>query len=247
VTTNEWTHKTYLVAGASSSIGQEVCASLLQNGSQVIAITRTEASLAKLSAMWGARLKIVSVDLSPVGSSQLVTKEIVGRLSGFVYCPGVLTIAPVKFYKHIDFTNAMRINCEAFLEICQGLMRKSLFEKGSSIVAVSSIMESHAVPGNAIYAASKAALSAAVNVLALELAREHIRVNTVSPGALASGMTREVEQSLSAEAVTKHGALYPLGVGAASDVSNLIIFLLSQSSRWITGTRSLIDGGYSCR
>jgi NAD(P)-dependent dehydrogenase (short-subunit alcohol dehydrogenase family) len=141
----------------------------------------------------------------------------------------------------------MRINCEAFLELCQALLRKSLLTKGSSIVAVSSIMESQAVAGNAVYAASKAALSAAVRVLALELAREKIRVNTVSPGALDSGMTNQVAATLTKGAADGHSVDYPLGTGTASDVANLIHFMLSPASQWITATSSVIDGGYSCR
>ena len=244
---SDWSNKSFLVAGASSAIGQDVCLQILKGGGKVTALTRNESSLAQLRESFTSSLKILPIDLSEVGSSQFVAKEITEKLSGFVYCAGVLSIAPIKFYKHTDFNKLMRINCEAFLELTQALLRKSLLAQGSSIVAVSSNAEKQAIAGNGIYAASKAALAAAARVLALEVARDKIRVNTVAPGALNCGMTKQVEASLSTAVASKHASDYPLGSGTAADVSNLILFLLSPASHWITGTSSVIDGGYSCR
>lgn len=242
---SEWSGKSFLLVGASSGIGMAVCRELLKHGALVTAVTRQIDKLVDLLNDFPKTLRVVQKDLHEPGIGLAIASDLSAGLSGFVYAAGVLKIAPLKFYRQADFQSVMRINCEAYLEICQALLRKSKLLPGSSLVAVSSVMENHAVAGNGLYAASKAALSAASRVLAFELARERIRVNTVSPGALDSGMTNQVSGMLSQGAADKHTEAYPLGVGKPSDVSGLIVFLLSQSSQWITGTTSVVDGGFS--
>jgi NAD(P)-dependent dehydrogenase (short-subunit alcohol dehydrogenase family) len=241
----EWSDKSFLLVGASCGIGMVVCRELLKRGALVTAVTRQAASLTDLLIEFPRTLRVLQKDLHEPGVGLAVAAELSAALSGFVYAAGILKISPLKFYKQADFHSVMRINCEAYLEICQALLRKSKLLPGSSVVAVSSVMENHAVAGNGLYAASKAALSAASRVLACELARDRIRVNTVSPGALDTGMTNQVSGMLSPGAADKHSESYLLGVGKPSDVAGLIVFLLSQSSRWITGTTSVVDGGFS--
>ena len=89
-----------------------------------------------------------------------------------------------------------------------------------------------------IYASSKAALTTFSKVLASELIPKKIRVNTVSPGLVNTDLIKNISK------VKDIFEKYPLGIGQVEDVSNQVMFLLSEESKWITGTNIKIDGGY---
>jgi NAD(P)-dependent dehydrogenase (short-subunit alcohol dehydrogenase family) len=102
-------------------------------------------------------------------------------------------------------------------------------------------------PAISLYAASKGALTAMTKSLALELARDQIRVNCVAPGFVPTEMWDELRESLSGEQFQAIVAQHPLGAGTTFDVANSIAFLLSDASRWITGTNLMVDGGYTAQ
>jgi NAD(P)-dependent dehydrogenase (short-subunit alcohol dehydrogenase family) len=83
--------------------------------------------------------------------------------------------------------------------------------------------------------------------MAIELAKRKIRVNSVSPGVVDTPMSRSAVYSNDEESLQRILSLHPLGLGRPEDVANACIFLLSDASRWITGTNLVIDGGYLAR
>jgi len=89
-------------------------------------------------------------------------------------------------------------------------------------------------------------LLAGVKAMALELAPKKIRVNCVSPAIVETEMTQKMFKELPEDSKSELLAKHLLGFGKPSDISNLVKFLLSDQSRWITGTNLIIDGGYSC-
>jgi NAD(P)-dependent dehydrogenase (short-subunit alcohol dehydrogenase family) len=102
-------------------------------------------------------------------------------------------------------------------------------------------------PGQVLYSATKGALIAMARSMALELARESIRVNCVAPAVVAAGMSEELQKTLSPEQFSAITAQHPLGLGRAEDVANAVAFLLADTSRWITGTTLTVDGGYTAQ
>jgi NAD(P)-dependent dehydrogenase (short-subunit alcohol dehydrogenase family) len=96
-----------------------------------------------------------------------------------------------------------------------------------------------------IYAASKGALNAMTKSLAIELGRKHIRVNTVSPGYVQTEMGEDIQKKIGKERYEAIIASHPLGLGHPEDVAASIGFLLSDASRWITGTDLVVDGGFT--
>ncbi len=97
------------------------------------------------------------------------------------------------------------------------------------------------------YAASKAALIGLTRSLAIELAREGIRVNCIAPGMVQSEMTDEIRQTLSAEQFAAIVAQHPLGLGTTWDVACGAAYLLSDAARWMTGQTLVLDGGFTAQ
>lgn len=81
--------------------------------------------------------------------------------------------------------------------------------------------------------------------LAVELAREHIRVNCIAPGAVKTEMFGEFSKTLSEEQRAAIEREHPLGLGEPMDIAHAAAFLLAPAARWITGTTLVVDGGYT--
>jgi NAD(P)-dependent dehydrogenase (short-subunit alcohol dehydrogenase family) len=81
--------------------------------------------------------------------------------------------------------------------------------------------------------------------MALELASRRIRVNTILPGMVESEMSLELLGNLDEDSVNKIKAMHPLGIGKVEDVAYSALYLLSDISKWVTGTSMFVDGGYS--
>ena len=95
------------------------------------------------------------------------------------------------------------------------------------------------------YSASKGAINSAVKALAVELARDGIRINSILPGHIMTELLSSDKKVFSEEFIDSLKKKYPLGLGKPEDVANLTCFLLSDASRWITGSNIVIDGGAS--
>ena len=101
--------------------------------------------------------------------------------------------------------------------------------------------------GKTVYSLTKGALIAGAKSLALELAMRNIRVNTISPGVVITPMSQNAVYSQDEESFSRVKNLHPLGLGKPEDVANACIYLLSDASRWVTGTNLVVDGGYTAR
>ena len=96
-----------------------------------------------------------------------------------------------------------------------------------------------------MYSASKSAINGMVKVLALEFADKKIRVNAISAGMIYSEMWKENNNSVSLEQLNIDSKKYPLGYGEPKDVASLASFLISNESKWITGSTIVLDGGFT--
>jgi NAD(P)-dependent dehydrogenase (short-subunit alcohol dehydrogenase family) len=95
------------------------------------------------------------------------------------------------------------------------------------------------------YSATKGALVALTKSVALELAPERVRVNSVAPGVVETEMSGALREKLTPEQFERIETMHPLGIGAADDAAMAIAFLLSDAAKWITGTTLVVDGGYT--
>lgn len=242
--------KTVLVTGASSGIGRQCAIDCANMGAKVVAIGRNQERLDSVVAEMEGKGVSYSYDLANLKDIKELISTIVeahGKVDGFIHAAGIEVTNPVKLSKPEDYESLFRLNCISAFEIVKNLCGIKTFNKGGSIVLISSISGVIARKGLSAYAASKGALMSAARVMALEMAPRAIRVNAVSPGTILTPMMRKALDAISDEDRKKRIEGFPLGLGNATDVSNACIFLLSDASRWVTGQNLIIDGGYTVK
>jgi NAD(P)-dependent dehydrogenase (short-subunit alcohol dehydrogenase family) len=240
--------KRVLVTGASSGIGRETAVVLAELGASVALSGRNEDRLnATLSGLRGEGHTVEVFDLNDVDGIPKWIKTIGerGALSGVAHLAGVHQIRPVKAASAADTDSILRANVTSALMIARGFRQKGVCAERGSLVFASSSAGLVGNPGVAGYSASKGALIALTKSLAMELAKEQIRVNCVAPGWVETEMTAKIRAALPEEQYEAILAEYPLGIGQPRDVANGIAFLLSEASRWMTGSTLVMDGGYT--
>ena len=245
--------RTILVTGASSGIGRETCVVLAELGARLVLVGRRPEELeCTRSSLAPGDHRVESCDLVNLEAIPGWLKSLadaVGPLDDLVHSAGVHFTLPLRATTVRQFDDLMRINVDAAFMLAKGFRQKNVRRSGSSagIVFLSSVMGLIGQVGISAYSASKGALVSMAKSLALELAREGIRVNCVAPGVVRTRMAENAEQVLTAEQYQTIEGLHPLGTGTPRDVAHAIAFLLADTGRWITGTTLVVDGGYTAQ
>lgn len=229
-------HPWILVTGASSGIGRATALLLNAEGARVIGLGRNAERLQALKQAAAAPermfTEIRDLTVEPEGLPQYLvalTKRY-GRLTGLAHCAGQSLMIPLRVLAPDHLRQMFEINCVSAVMLARGYgMARVNTGPGSAMVAVSSSAGyDGADPGLVSYAASKAAEAAALTCAARELVQKKVRLNTISP--------LLVDTPLVSEQVRKSQSdFYPLGLGRPEDIAQMIAFLLSDRSRWLTG------------
>ena len=148
----------------------------------------------------------------------------------------------IKFLNKEKIDRVFDINFVSPVLLTKALVQKKKINKMASLVYMSSMGAEAVAPGLGIYAASKNAINSMAKTVALELVNRLIRVNTIMPSMVKTELL-ETLTSFSKEDLAKDEAKYPLGYGKPEDVAYAAIYLLSDASRWITGSFIKMDGG----
>jgi NAD(P)-dependent dehydrogenase (short-subunit alcohol dehydrogenase family) len=239
------TGKTILVTGASSGIGRAVAISISQMGGEVILSGRNTIRLSEtLKLLNDGAHQIIPCELTNSNEILELIKKM-PAINGFVSSAGIVKYSVFNYVKAEDIRELMTINYEAPVILTKLLLSKKKIQPNSSIVFISSISGKIGSIGIAAYAGTKGALSAISKVIALEYANKKIRVNCVTPGMIRTPLHQNT--MLSDEDYKKDELNYPLGYGQPEDVANACTFLLSDGSKWITGTDLIIDGGFTAK
>lgn len=236
--------KTILVTGASSGIGRGVCIDLSRMGAKVILSARNEVRLNEtLSLMEGNGHVCVPVDLCDVES---LTRTIDGldNIDGAVLCAGIIKTLPVKNINEEALNEIFNTNIMADIRLVSRLLKKKKLNQGGSVVMISSVSTFNVKVGNSLYSATKGAMNSFAKAMALEVAKQKIRVNCIQPGFVPSNIlgSGTIE---STDYLKFYEERHPLGFGTPTDIANACIYLLSDAARWVTGSIFTIDGGYT--
>lgn len=237
--------KTILITGASSGIGAETAVECSRMGASVIITGRNEErliqTLSQLDTSYGATHQMIVADLTDEESLNSLVSQI-ESLDGLVNNAGVNRVKPVTFIKQDDLDFVFQSNTWAAVNLTRMLCKKKKLKKNGSIVFISSVSAFFNAPGRALYAGSKAALTAFMRSFAVELADKGIRANAVHPGLVE---TKLISENLTEEELQNNLKEYPLNrFGKTEDVAFAIIYLLSDASSWVTGTSMVVDGGF---
>jgi NAD(P)-dependent dehydrogenase (short-subunit alcohol dehydrogenase family) len=236
-----------MVTGASSGIGRGCAIVAAELGARVVVVGRSEERLRETqSQLAGSGHTVAPYDLQKVdGIAEWMKKgaQQYGEISGLVHAAGIQVTTPLRALTPEQHASVMRVNVDAALFLSKGYRQKGV-GSGGSIVFIASVMAFASKPAVQTYAASKGALVSMTRSLAVELAREQIRVNCVAPGLVPSAIAEEMERTMTTDQFQEVMKAHPLGVGTPRDVGNAVAFLLAESGRWITGTTLVVDGGF---
>ena len=240
----------FLVTGASSGMGRDVAMALVRSGATVLALARREARLRELrAASEDTRGDLVTVacdvcDRTALEQQTAAFTSEYGKLSGTVHAAGIAVLTPVTMYNSHKAHTMMETTFWAGMDLLQLGTSTDYGRESTAHVLFSSADALCCEKGKFAYAAAKAAVNAGVRSAAKELGPKGHRVNAVLPGWVETEMTTSpaVAAMANLEAVS---AREILGVGQPADVTGLVLFLLSDAARWITGACLAVDGGYS--
>lgn len=237
-------NQNFVVTGASSGMGKQIAIELAEAGANVLAIARGKDALLLLQELYPHRISISAVD---VCDGKILEDSITnfvkekGKLDGAVHAAGITMFTPLRVYDDNVAKTIMDISFWAGTKLLQICTKNKNSKNGSSFVMFSSVMGKKPDKGTFSYAASKAGLCSAARAFAKEVANREVRINTISPGWVITNMTKGLDETNNLEDVNKN---HILGLGKPEDVSGVVLFMLSDRSKWMTGTDIVVDGGY---
>jgi len=239
--------KFVLITGATSDIGLDIARELAINfnlilhGRDIVMLKKLESEITNKNRilLWEYdfnNVENLSADFTLFLDTNLIAVE------KFIHVAATIKILPIKTFK-LEYSNKIfNVNFFSAVEIIRSLLLKSNREYFNNIILISAYFSKFGNKGNSIYSSTKGALDSLVKSLAVELAPK-VRVNSILPGAIRTKMTNHLFENETHMAGFRNK--YLLGEGSAKDISNMVLFLLSNNASWITGQNVFVDGGAS--
>ena len=234
--------KTILVTGASSGIGRGVAVCCSKMGATVIINGRNEQRLKETLSLMEGNVHSVAVGDLTINNVLGPLVNSLPKLDGVVHCAGLGQRVLAKLATEHDVDSVMNINFRGPVLLQTELLQQKKINKNASIVFMASIASWSPSIGNSFYSASKGAIISYANCLSLELAHRGIRVNCISPAMVWTDLI--LKDGISEEKLKEDESKYPLKrYGKPEDIANLVIYMLSDASSWMTGSNVAITGG----
>lgn len=237
--------KVVLITGASSGIGRATAIECSRMGATLIITGRNSEKLNDtMSKLSGDGHVAFAADLCNADELNALVKSL-PQLDGIVLSSGIVKRVPTQFVTREKLNQIFEINFFANIELIRLLRKSKKIHNGGSIAVLASTggVRSHTI-GNAMYDASKAAIASWVKSLSKELAPRAIRVNSVCPGMISTPMTVVEDDVITSEQYEIDIKKYLLQrYGYPEEVAYGVTYLLSDATKWVTGTELVIDGG----
>jgi NAD(P)-dependent dehydrogenase (short-subunit alcohol dehydrogenase family) len=240
--------KAFLITGGASGIGRATAERIGADGGRVAIVDRNPETLAEALAALPDGSMALEADVGDEGAARWAVGEAVerlGRLDGLVTSAGIAggdDIKPVHEVPFEEFHRILRVNLDGTFLFTKHALPHLMASGGGSVVAISSSAALHGSAMGSGYTASKGGVSAFMRLVAVQYGPHGIRANSVCPGGIDTPMTGGRFGSEPGVAVPAERAV-PLGRwGAAADVGDVVTFLLSDDSRYVSGQTIAIDG-----
>lgn len=239
--------KVVVVVGGNSGIGRASSVAFAREGGAVVATGRTAETLAETAAEADGAIETVQVDITDLTAMQALIERIGkehGRIDVLFVNAGIGAFVPLEQATPEFFDEMIGINLKGPYFTVQYAM--PYLAQGASVILTSSIGHCKGIPGNSVYAASKAGLRALARNFGVELVGRGIRVNSFSPGPIEtpllgrSGMTATEQEAMKDMIID---AVPMKRMGSAEEAADAVLFLASQESTFVTGIDMIVDGG----
>ena len=239
--------KTVLVTGANRGIGRSIALMMARSGANVafsdIVYDDNSRSLEKEITAFGVKGKGFTSDASSFADSEKMVSEVIvyfGRIDVLVNNAGITRDNLLLRLTEEDWDNVIRINLKSVFNLTKAVQRQMISQRSGSIINMSSVVGIEGNSGQCNYSASKAGIIGFTKSIAQELGSRNIRCNAIAPGFIQTEMTaklpREVQENWIKDIPLRRG-------GTPEDVANVVLFLASDLSSYVTGQVIAVCGG----
>jgi 3-oxoacyl-[acyl-carrier protein] reductase len=240
-------NKVALVTGASRGIGKAIALELAKNGASVA--VNYAGSEAKANEVVdeikanGGNAFAIKADVSNNEDVQNMIKEVIsqfGQLDILVNNAGITRDNLLMRMKDAEWDDVINTNLKGVFLCTKGVTRQMMKQRSGRIINITSVVGVSGNAGQANYVAAKAGVIGLTKTTAKELASRNITVNAVAPGFITTDMTDELSEEMKSEMLKQ----IPLAkLGEPSDIANIVTFLASEKSKYITGQTMHVNGG----
>jgi 3-oxoacyl-[acyl-carrier protein] reductase len=238
--------KTSLVTGAARGIGKQIARTLLENKSNLILVDIDEEKLKETETeLRNDQVKIsaykldISNFIAVQNFYQLVKREF-ESIDILVNNAGITRDNLIMRMSEDDWDKVIAVNLKGAFNIIKAVSRDMLSKRWGRIINISSVIGIMGNAGQANYAASKAGIIGLTKSLAKEFAKRNVLVNAIAPGFIETEMTLSLKEDIK-KRYMEHIPMQRFG--SCTDVANIVLFLVSESSNYITGQVINCDGG----
>ena len=232
-----------LVTGASGGIGGAIARALHAQGATVLLAGTREAALNSLAAELGERAQILTADLSQPDEPERLIKEAevaLGQIDILVNNAGITRDGLVMRMRDEDWHAVLEVNLTAGFRLIRAALRGMLRRRHGRIISITSVVGVAGNPGQANYAASKAAIIGMSKSIAGEVAARGITVNCIAPGFIATAMTDKLTDDQRARGT----AAIPMSrFGTPDEIGAAAVYLSSTEAGYVTGQTLHVNGG----
>ncbi|MBE2998668.1 SDR family oxidoreductase [Nocardiopsis sp. HNM0947] len=235
--------KNVLVTGAAGGVGTVVVERFRAQGARVVVADRDVSGIEAEAHLPGDLL-----DQAYTDGLATAARDALGGLDILVNNAGVITRGPVTDASDADWSLSMGVNVEAPFRLCRAAIPLMAADGGGAVVNVSSCWGGKAPgPNHALYTMTKAALASLTQCMGMDHAPQGVRVNAVCPNEVNTPMLRSgfAQRGFDPDtAVAELGATVPLGrIAEPGDIADVVLFLASDSARYMCGALVEVNGG----
>jgi 3-oxoacyl-[acyl-carrier protein] reductase len=235
--------KKALITGASGGIGGAIAAALHAQGATVGLSGTRLAALEALAAKLGERALVLPADLAdPASGDKLVADadQAMGQVDILVNNAGLTRDAIAIRLSDEDWQKVLDVNLTAGFRLARACLRTMMRRRWGRIIGIGSVVGHTGNPGQANYAAAKAAMVGMSKALAAEVAARNVTVNVVSPGFIETAMTGALSDSIRQRLLE----LIPARrMGRPEEVAAAVVYLASEEAAYVTGQTLHVNGG----
>lgn len=248
---NETKNKTVLITGAGIGIGKSTSKAFAKSGHTVIVTDILEAegtAVADEINKAGGKADFLKLDVTSTENANQVVADVEGKyghIDHIIANAGIAHKVPLSELTDEKWDHLHDVDLKGMFRVIRAAIPAMTDSGGGSIVCLSSIMGvAYGWDEHVHYSAAKAGVVGLVRGLAVELARDNIRVNGVAPGFIRTAQALSTQHSLGPEGLEQAADYIPMGrVGEPEDIADVIEFLTSHAARYMTGQVVTVDGG----